>query len=84
MDFRNHFISVPTKFEGPLATPCIWTQVTVVYCASYLHPNCMNAGSIRQMVQWPVNEDAVEACLALVVARIIVALIHAPVSNTHI
>ena len=84
MDFRNHFISVPTKFGGPPASPCIWTQVSVVDCGSYLHPNCMNAGSIRQMIQWPVNEDAVEACLVLVVAWISVALTHVPVSNTQI
>ena len=84
MDFQNHFISVPTKFGGPSASPCIWTRVTVVDCGSYLHPNCMNAGSIRQMVQWPVNEDAVEACLVFFVARIIVALIRVPVSNTQI
>jgi len=84
MDFRNHFISVPTNFGGPPASLCIWTQLTVADCSSYLHPNYMNAGSIRQMVQWPVNEDAVEACLFLVVARIIVALIRVPVSNTQI
>jgi len=36
------------------------------------------------MVQWPVNEDAVEACLVLVVAWIIVVLINLPVSNTQI
>jgi hypothetical protein len=84
MDFRNHFISVPTMFGGPSALPGIWTEVTVVDCGSYLHPNCMNGGSIRQMVQWPVNEDAVGACLVLVVARVIVALIHVPVSNTQI
>jgi hypothetical protein len=84
MNFRNHFISVPTKFGGPHASPCIWTQVTVVDCGSYLHPNCMNAGSIRQLVQWPVNEDAVEACRVLVFAWIIVALIRVPVSNADI
>ena len=84
MDFRNHFISLPTKFGGHAASSCICTQVSVVGCGSYLHPNCMNAGSIRQIVHWSVNEDAVEACLVLVVAWIIVGLIRFPVSNTQI
>jgi hypothetical protein len=58
-------------------------KLTVVECGCYLHPNCMNAGSVRQMVQWPVNEDAVEACLVHVVAWIAVVLIHVPFCNTQ-
>jgi hypothetical protein len=83
MNLRGHFISVPTKFGGLPASPCVWTHVTIVDYGSYLHPNCMNAGSVRQTLQWTVNEDAVEACLVLV-AWIIIALIRDHQSATHI